>query len=214
LFEAELSECSMGGNLCGLSTGEGLSRWCAAVISNNALSDFATAPRWAQDGMPDYVNQTDPTDGNSDSTGCTMAFLSWMMSQGYSLSKLAQSMVALGDSGTLAQLYANLTSDTSANAWPNFSAAVQALSNGVINDDPFQGTAQPTQLAHLAPWTVELAGKVFAAILADIAAGKQPHQIVASARAAMIKAPSGKAATRKPAACDRNKRSRRLLPPR
>src|SRR5690349_8004154 len=41
LFEAELSECSMGGNLCGLSTGEGLSRWCAALTSDNALSDFA-----------------------------------------------------------------------------------------------------------------------------------------------------------------------------
>src|ERR1700680_2524799 len=44
LFEAELSECSMGGNLCGQNTGEALSRWCAAVISNNALADFATAP--------------------------------------------------------------------------------------------------------------------------------------------------------------------------
>src|ERR1700726_2103722 len=29
LFEAELSECSMGGNLCGASTGEALSRGCA-----------------------------------------------------------------------------------------------------------------------------------------------------------------------------------------
>src|SRR6202022_1948403 len=56
LFEAELSECSMGGNLCGLSTGEALSRWCAAVIGNNALSDFATAPTWVQQGMRDYVN--------------------------------------------------------------------------------------------------------------------------------------------------------------
>jgi hypothetical protein len=62
LFEAELSECSMGGNLCGVSTGEALSRWCAAVISNNALPDFATAPTWAQDGMPDYVDQLDLTD--------------------------------------------------------------------------------------------------------------------------------------------------------
>jgi hypothetical protein len=44
LFEAELSECSMGGNLCGVSTGEALSRWCATVIGNSALSDFATAP--------------------------------------------------------------------------------------------------------------------------------------------------------------------------
>src|SRR6202051_3947838 len=60
LFEAELSECSMGGNLCGASTGEALSRWCAAVVGSNALADFATGPQWAQDGMPDYVNQTDP----------------------------------------------------------------------------------------------------------------------------------------------------------
>jgi len=33
--------CSMGGNLCGVSTGEALSRWCAVVVGNNALADFA-----------------------------------------------------------------------------------------------------------------------------------------------------------------------------
>src|ERR1700686_591260 len=110
LFEAELSECSMGGDLCGVSTGEALSRWCAVVVGNNALSDFATAPRWAQDGMPNYVDQTDPTDQNPDSTGCGMAFLSWVMSQGYDLDRIAQTMVSLRDAGTLAQLYANLTS--------------------------------------------------------------------------------------------------------
>ena len=32
--------CSMGGNLCGVSTGEALSRWCAVVVGNNALADF------------------------------------------------------------------------------------------------------------------------------------------------------------------------------
>jgi hypothetical protein len=137
LFEAELSECSMGGNLCGVSTGEALSRWCAAQISNNALSDFATAPQWAQDGMPDFVNKTDPTDQNADSTGCGMAFLSWLMSQGYGLSKIAPAMVALGDSGTLAALYAQLTSTPSSGAWTKFQAAVQALPNGVTGDDPF-----------------------------------------------------------------------------
>src|SRR6202051_3711658 len=168
LFEAELSECSMNGNLCGQSTGEALSRWCAAVISNNALSDFATAPQWAQDGMPDYVNKTDPTDQNADSTGCGMAFLSWLMSQSYSLDKIAPPMVALGDAGTLAQLYANLTSDAAANAWPKFLAAVEALPNFAANDDPFGGAVQPAQLAHLPPWTVELAGKVFGAILAGV----------------------------------------------
>src|ERR1700724_2037983 len=109
LFEAELSECSMGGNLCGASTGEALSRWCAAVVGGNALSDFATAPQWAQDGMPNYVDQTAPTDQDADSTGCGMVFLSWLMSQGHALNTIAPAMVALGDQGTLAQLYGNLT---------------------------------------------------------------------------------------------------------
>jgi hypothetical protein len=148
LFEAELSECSMNGNLCGLSTGEALSRWCAAVIGNNALSDFATAPQWAQDGEPDFVDKTDPTDQNSDSIGCGMAFLSWLMSQGYNLDKIAPAMVALGDSGTLAQLYANLTSDATANAWPKFQSAIQALPNGVTSDDPF-GAGQSAQMASM-----------------------------------------------------------------
>jgi hypothetical protein len=211
LLEAELSECSMGGNLCGVSTGEALSRWCAAVVSNNALADFATAPIWYQDGMPDYVDQTDPTDQNADSTGCGMAFLSWLMSQNYGLDQIAQTMVALGDQGTLAQLYSNLTGDLPSNAWTAFQNAIQALPAGVNGDDPFGGAAQPAQLAHLAPWTVDLAGKVFAAILADIAAGKQPHQIVASVRALLVTAPTAKSTVKRAAAC--HTKSRRLMPP-
>jgi hypothetical protein len=148
LFEAELSECSMNGNLCGLSTGEALSRWCAASVSNNALSDFATAPQWAQDGMPDFVDQTDPTDQNADSIGCGMAFLSWLMSKGYGLNQIAPAMVGLGDAGTLAQLYANLTSDAASNAWQNFQNAIQALPNGVTSDDPF-GAVQATQITRV-----------------------------------------------------------------
>jgi len=136
LFEAELSECSMGGNLCGVSTGEALSRWCAAIVSDNALADFATAPAWAQQGMPDYVNQTDNTDQNPVSTGCGMAFLSWLQHLGFTLNDIAPAMVALGTSGTLAQLYARRTSDTQSNAWPKFQAAVKALPQ-ILNDDPF-----------------------------------------------------------------------------
>jgi len=143
LFEAELSECSMGGNLCGVSTGEALSRWCAAVVGGNALSDFATAPQWAQDGMPNYVDQTAPTDQDADSTGCGMALLSWLMNQGHALNTIAPAMVALGDRGTLAQLYGNLTTDVASKAWPTFLAAVQALPGGVTNDDPFGGATQP-----------------------------------------------------------------------
>jgi hypothetical protein len=129
-------------------------RWCAAVIGNNALADFATAPQWYDDGEPDYVTQTDPTDQDADSIECGMAFLSWLMSQGHSLSQIAQEMVSLGDSGTLAQLYANLTSDSASNALPAFLAAVGKLSGGVTNDDPFGGAAQPAQMAHIAPWTM------------------------------------------------------------
>jgi hypothetical protein len=137
LFEAELSECCMNGNLCGVSTGEGLSRWCAMVIGNNVLSDFTTAPTWYQSGKPDFVNQTDPTDQNAVSTGCAMAFISWLLSQNFTLSQIAQEMVVLGASGTLAQLYANLTGDAAANAWTKFIAAVNGLAGGVTSDDPF-----------------------------------------------------------------------------
>ena len=141
LFEAELSECAMNGNLCGLSTGEALSRWCAAVVSNNALPDFATAPTWAQDGMPNWVDQTNQTDQDADSTGCGMAFLSWLMSQGYTLDKIAPVMVALGNPGTLAQLYAKLTGDAATNAWQKFETAITALVGGVTDDDPFKALA-------------------------------------------------------------------------
>jgi hypothetical protein len=107
------------------------------VIGNNALSDFATAPAWAQDGMPDFVDQTDPTDQSADSTGCGMAFISWLISLGQGLDKIAQALVSLDASGTFAEVYANLTSDSSGNAWPKFQAAIQALPSGVTNDDPF-----------------------------------------------------------------------------
>jgi hypothetical protein len=140
LFEAELSECAMGGNLCGVSTGEALSRWCAALIGNNALADFASAPAWADKGMPDYVTRTDPTDQNEISTGCGMAFLSWLQSLGFALNRIAPTMVLLGTDGVLAQLYSKLTGDNSTNAWPKFLAAVKALPS-ISSDDPFGGAA-------------------------------------------------------------------------
>ena len=136
LFEAELSECSMGGDLCGQNTGEALSRWCAAEVGGNALADFATAPAWAQAGMPDFVNKTDPTDQNAISTGCGMVFLSWLRSLGFPLGKIAPAMVKLGTSATFARLYATLTSAPQTQGWPKFLAAAKALPK-IVNDDPF-----------------------------------------------------------------------------
>ena len=146
LFEAELSECNMGGNLCGVSTGEALSRWCAAAVSNNALSDFATAPAWMAGGAADYVDETDPTDQNPDSTGCGMAFISWVLSQKIALSAIAQALPPLGAGGTFAQLYAVLTNHPAASAWPDFMKAIQALPGGVTSDDPF-GAISSVQMA-------------------------------------------------------------------
>jgi hypothetical protein len=182
LFEAELSECSMNGNLCGFSTGEALSRWCATEISNNALADFASAPQWAQDGTPDFVNITDQSDRNADSTGCGMAFLSFLLSQGFGLDRIAQQMVAFGDSGTLAQLYASLTGRPASDAFPTFLAAIDALPDGVTSDDPFNAF-QPPHLAKMRATDAARAGQIFAAILSDVQAGRSPEQMVASVRA-------------------------------
>lgn len=207
LFEAELSECSMNGSLCGESTGEALSRWCAAYTSKNALADFATAPQWFNDGMQDFVNKTDPTDQNADSTGCGMAFISWLLSEGHGLSQIAPAMVNLGDGGTFAQLYGNLTGDDPANAWPDFQNAVNSLPGGVTNDDPFNGMSQAAQITHVSPRSAELVGRIFASLIGDLAAGRQPEQIAANVRAAMT--PASRSITQtlcKPG-------SKRLLPP-
>jgi hypothetical protein len=136
LFEAELSECSMSHNLCGQSTGEALSRWCASVVSGDALSDFASAPTWVADGMNDFINQTDPTDQNYDSIGCGMAFISWLISWDYGLDVIAPAMVKLGDSGTFAQLCTVLPG-AKPDPWPRFMAALNALPGGVTDDNPF-----------------------------------------------------------------------------
>jgi len=207
LSEAELSECSMNGNLCGESTGEALSRWCAAVIGNNALADFATAPVWFQDGMPDFVNQTEDTDQGADSTGCGMAFISWLLSLGHNLSHIAPAMVNLGDGGTFAQLYANLTSDDAANAWPNFQNAINSLPNGVTNDDPFNGLSQASRTPQVSPQTAALVGRVVSSLVADLAAGREADQIAANLRAALL--PAMRLSL--PAICKPG--SKRLLPP-
>jgi len=146
LFEAELSECSMGGNLCGNSVGEGLSRWCARVVSNNALSDFDSGPYWFQNGMANWVDQTDANDRSYDSIGCAVVFISWLMGRtlAFTLSEIAQFMVKAGDSGTLADLYHALTSlPATKSAWVDFQAAIAALPGGVTSDDPFGAMSTP-----------------------------------------------------------------------
>jgi hypothetical protein len=212
LFEAELSECSMKGNLCGLSTGEALSRWCSSVTSNDALADFASAPDWASNGMPDFVNRTDPTDQNPISIGCGMAFLSWLISMGNPLGKIAPTMVELGNSGTLAQLYSRLTVKAPSEAWPAFQSAIVALPGGVTSDDPFGGSSAGAHLSYLAPESISLAGEVFASILADLSANKSPEEILTGMQALINPKRVSNGAGSASGCCKGE--SRRLLPPR
>jgi len=138
----------MNGRLCGLSTGEALSWWCAATTSNNALVDFTTAPDWADAGMPDFVNNTEDTDQNPISTGCGMAFVSWLASQGHTLPQVAQAVVNLGDGGTFADVYAKLTGNPAHDGWPTFKQAVNALPGGVTGDAPFGAFPCTERRAH------------------------------------------------------------------
>jgi hypothetical protein len=87
--------------------------------------------------MPDWVDRTAQTDLDPDSTGCGMAFLSWLLSQNHTLPQVAQTMVSLGDSSTLAQLYAQLSGAQASGGWTAFSTAINALPDGVTTDDPF-----------------------------------------------------------------------------
>jgi hypothetical protein len=98
---------------------------------------------------------------------------------------IAPVMVSLGDGGTLAQLYASLTGDAAANAWPTFTAAVNGLS-GVNSDDPFGGVFPTAQVAQLEPATIELAAKIFSTILSDVVAGRSAQHSVANVRAMML----------------------------
>jgi hypothetical protein len=86
--------------------------------------------------MPDFIDKTDNTDQNPISTGCGMAFLSWMQSLGFAINKIAPAMVKLGTGATFAQLYAALTAAPQAQAWSKFLAAAKALPK-IVNDDPF-----------------------------------------------------------------------------
>jgi len=88
------------------------------------------------------------------------------------VSAVSSIVVSLGDNGTLAQLYGQITANPASQAWPAFRAAIDALPGGVTSDDPFNGMAHALHLSPLTlnDRTVALAGKVFAMILEDIAA--------------------------------------------
>jgi len=132
LYVSELSECFMGHQgfwNCGFSNGEGLSRFLAEhETPPNTMNAFATGPRWAQAGFPDWISQTEQTDKDDVATGCCVVYLYWMRSLGFTIPQIVQT-----DATTLAGHYQTLTGKTT--AYQDLLAALKDLP--VTSDNPF-----------------------------------------------------------------------------
>jgi hypothetical protein len=113
LFIAEVDEvfeAAIGlGWDCGASHGEGLSRVVANEMYPGAMpSNFVSAPEWLNGGRTDFVNNTEDTDQNYVSIGCSVLFLNFLHYQlNFSWNK-----IILAGAATLGQTYSNLTRQT------------------------------------------------------------------------------------------------------
>src|SRR5438445_212035 len=100
-------------------------------------SNFVSADVWLDaPGRPDFVNVTDPTDGNYTLIGCSVLFLNWLRYQLH----LSWNEIILAGAPTLAQTYANLTGRTDGLA--RFKDLLQAhfpegSPSGVTSDNVF-----------------------------------------------------------------------------
>lgn len=140
LAMAEISESYMGlqskGWNCGGSGGEGLSRLLAEIASGGpggALAAYSSASSW--DGS-DWISKDQGTDGDYPSIGCSVLYLYWLLSQGYTVDQICQ---AGEPDGTLAANYQTLTGKPSSQAFCDFSTAAHALGSpsSFQNDNPW-----------------------------------------------------------------------------
>lgn len=104
---------------CGNSMGEGLSRVVAQVLHPKAMGQFVTSPAWLGGDRGNFVDQVTHTDQDDQANGCTVLFLFWLRSLGYSYEQIVK---ARGK--TLAEVYCHLTGKVT--AWEDFFAAVSA----------------------------------------------------------------------------------------
>jgi hypothetical protein len=172
LFCAELSEVGQAtqgkGWDCGASHGEGLSRFHAELIYPGALDDYASFPSWLDGGRNNWVDRTDPTDQNYDSTGCATGFLFWLLSLGYSPEQITAAAAP-----TLAGVYSILTGKKT--AWADFSTACQAnwpkgRASNVQTDNPWQAAPPPPPPPPPPP--APPTGGIMMTLAADLTAGK------------------------------------------
>lgn len=146
LFVAELSEVFQAvqgqGWDCGASNGEGLSRAQAEVAHPFSLDGYSTASAWLDGDRPDWISQSDPTDGSAESTGCAVLFLWWLnrvKSQDWTAICAAASTTLAGTYSLLAlpgDAFSAFGADCEAK-WPSGSPS------GVLVDNPWTGQPPP-----------------------------------------------------------------------
>ncbi len=121
---------------CGASNGEGLSRVLAEDLYPAELDGYASAGYWLDNGRPDFITITDPTDRNYLSIGCSTLFLNYLR---YQEDFTWQEIVGAGAT-TLAQTYQNLTGQPDA-VTPFMTLLQQyfpvGTPSGLTNDNPF-----------------------------------------------------------------------------
>jgi len=105
---------------CGASNGEGLSRVLANDIYKGVEpADFISSNVWLNlNPRPNFVDQTEPTDTDYNSIGCSTLFLNFLR---YQLNHTWADIVAAG-AGTLGGTYKNLTGK--ATGWKDFEAVI------------------------------------------------------------------------------------------
>jgi hypothetical protein len=112
---------------CGASAGEGLSRILAFELHPASQwlqanrGGFITASFWLNNGRPDWITQTEPTDIDKVSIGCATLFLNYLRHQlHFSLNQIVQA-----GGTTLQQTYERLTG-SSVDAFGPFAALLAA----------------------------------------------------------------------------------------
>jgi len=122
---------------CGASNGEGLSRVLATALYPAELDGYTTAAAWLDTpDRPDFVNNTNPTDTDPVSNGCSVLFLNYLNTQlGFGWDQIVQA-----GAPTLAQVYTTLTGN--ADGWTPYRQQLDnnfplGTPSGVTTDNPY-----------------------------------------------------------------------------
>jgi hypothetical protein len=129
VFVAELAEILMGftgyGWNAGYSNGEALSAISGALLHPYGYYDAGQGPRvnqWLNQGRPDFVGKTDPTDQSFVTFGCGILFINYLVHQlGFSL----KAVIRAGGN-TLAETYNRLTGKPASSAFDTFRNLINA----------------------------------------------------------------------------------------